>query len=170
MTADAPELEAYLSHRAALIDYAAAIVGGRAAAEDVVQGALLRLTNAPPGRRRRHPAAYLFRIVHNLAVDWARRRALESRSAATAEAAAVTPRPAPLPEEVAIQRNRLKVVEDALAELPERTRLAFEMYRLGGYTQQQVADALGISVRLVGMLLSDALTHCRDRLRAAEDS
>lgn len=33
---------------------------------------------------------------------------------------------------LAIDRHRLRLVSDALASLPERTRRAFELYRLGG--------------------------------------
>jgi RNA polymerase sigma-70 factor (ECF subfamily) len=56
------------------------------------------------------------------------------------------------------------MVSDALATLPERTRRAFELYRLGGLTQREVADELGISTALVNFMIRDALTCCRDAL------
>ena len=50
---------------------------------------------------------------------------------------------------------------DALAAYKRR---AFELYRLGGLTQREVADELGISTTLVNFMIRDALTCCRDAL------
>ncbi|WP_366522841.1 sigma factor-like helix-turn-helix DNA-binding protein [Reyranella sp.] len=53
---------------------------------------------------------------------------------------------------------------DALAELPERTRIAFTMYRLEGCTLQQVGDRLGVSVVRAHQLVKDAILHAARRL------
>lgn len=71
------KLQLYLSHRAALLDYAAPIVGCRARAEDVVQEAWLRFSRQDDSADIRHPASYLYRIVRNLALDQTRRNATE---------------------------------------------------------------------------------------------
>jgi RNA polymerase sigma-70 factor (ECF subfamily) len=56
-----------------------------------------------------------------------------------------------------------------MAQLPERTRIAFEMHRLGGCTLQQVANHLGISIGLVHQLVRTALTHCAEQLGEDDD-
>jgi len=71
------KLQLYLAHRAALLDYAAPIVGCRARAEDVVQEAWLRFSRQQDDADIRHPASYLYRIVRNLALDQTRRTATE---------------------------------------------------------------------------------------------
>ncbi|MCS4064264.1 MULTISPECIES: sigma factor [Pseudomonas] len=71
------KLQFYLAHRAALLDYAAPIVGCRARAEDVVQEAWLRFSRQQDDADIRHPASYLYRIVRNLALDQTRRTATE---------------------------------------------------------------------------------------------
>ncbi|MNF15792.1 extracytoplasmic-function sigma-70 factor [compost metagenome] len=48
--------------------------------------------------------------------------------------------------------------------MPLRTRVAFEMHRLGGHTLQEVASHLNVSVSLVHQLVRDALSHCMARL------
>src|SRR3546814_1293981 len=67
------KLNLYLRHRAELIDYATPIVGDRALAEDVVQDAWLRFSEAgshdAKTRLIRQPVGYLYRIVRNLALD-----------------------------------------------------------------------------------------------------
>src|SRR3546814_20723340 len=66
------KLNLYLRHRAELIDYATPIVGDRALAEDVVQDAWLRFSDAgshdAKTRLIRQPVGYLYRIVRYLAL------------------------------------------------------------------------------------------------------
>jgi RNA polymerase sigma-70 factor (ECF subfamily) len=173
LTYDASKLDLFLAHRSALIDYASRIVGGRTQAEDVVQEAYLRFTAATgPGRpaeeRVAQPVGYLYRIVRNLALDWARRLKVEALSG-DATAFERLPSAAPSPEHEILYRDELRAVAEALAELPARTRTAFEMHRLGGHTLQQIADRLDISIGLAHQLVRDAVTHCADRLEGAEE-
>lgn len=162
-------LQVYLAHRSALVDYAAPLLGSRAWAEDVVQEAFLRFVSTASEadfKSVAHPVAYLYRIVHNLAMDRGRHNALAKLSDVGSEELAALPAPAASPEQQAIDRDQLRVVAEALAELPERTQTAFRMHRLGGMSLQQVAVELGISVTLVHQLVHKALTHCADRLDA----
>jgi len=114
------------------------------------------------------PLGYLFRIVRNLALDGRRRFALESRLLAAAESEAasfVSPAAEPTPETVALDREELRLLRAALAELPRRTRIAVEMNRLGGCTLREIADFLGISQPLAHKLVMDGIRHCKRRLR-----
>lgn len=162
------KLDLYLAHRSALVDYARPIVGCRARAEDIVQDAYLQFSAANERKRVSgevitHPVGYLYRTVRNLALNWLRRQ--------TSEGTAFHPdmlenlvSATPTPEHEVLCREELQRVAAALAELPERTRWAFELHRLHGQTLQQVASALGISVGLAHQLVRDALTHCAGRL------
>ena len=148
-------LDLFLAHRSALIDYAHPIVGCRTRAEDVVQEAYLRFAAATDHQRAAddrilQPVGYLYRIVRNLAVDWARHLAQEDRppSAVIEQVASA----APSPEQAALDRDQLRIVVAALAELPPRTRLAFELHRLQGETFPAIARRLGISVGLAHLL------------------
>lgn len=171
MTDDRTRLDLFLAHRAALIDYAASILGARSRAEDVVQEAYIRFSGAAGGAGVSdgpilHPVGYLYRIVRNLALDALRHLAVEGR--VEDQALAALPAPEPSPERHAVTRAELRAVADALSELPERTRIAFEMHRLGGATLHAVAARLGISVGLAHRLVRDALGHCADRLDALD--
>jgi RNA polymerase sigma-70 factor (ECF subfamily) len=53
---------------------------------------------------------------------------------------------------------------DALAELPERTRIAVEMHRFGGCTLKEIAEHFGISVSMAQVLVTDGVRHCQSRL------
>lgn len=178
MKPDPTVMELYQSHRAALIAYAAPIVGCQAHAEDVVQEAFVRYSAR---REQMHTAAganevqhgpivssvsYLYRIVRNLALDWVQRSAASSE-AHTSEIERLSA-PAATPEQTLLQRDQLRVLAEALAELPERTRLAFHMHRLEGRSLQEIAEHLDISVVRAHQLVKDALRHGAVRLEAQE--
>jgi RNA polymerase sigma factor (sigma-70 family) len=172
---DDRKLSLFLTHRGALVDYAAPIVGCRSRAEDVVQEAFLRFAPekpAPvkpdaPGRVIDHPIAYLYRMVRNLALNGRRRESGEQRShddERTHWMAPATPR---TPEQEAIHAQEVAHVAAALADLPENARIAVEMHRFGGCTLQEVADHLGVSVPTAHRLVRDALVKIALRLGAS---
>lgn len=167
MSQDRTPLGLFVTHRRSLVNYASSIVGDRAQAEDVVQEAWLRFNGASQRRLLEDATGYLYQIVRNLALD-GRRRATRERqviadgdveAAAGARADAV-----PTPESVAVYRDEYALVMDALAELPERTRIAFEMHRFGDAKLREIAAFLNISLPLAHRLVADAVQHCKERL------
>lgn len=167
MPAADDKLQLYLSHRAALVEYVLPIVGGdRMRAEDIVQEAYLRFTPASADASKiEKPAAYLYRIVRNLALDLRRSLSADSRRD-EAHLTLIASLPAALsPEEQALQLEELRLVEAALAELPADMRRAFEMRRIGGHTLQEISDHLGVSVATAGRWTHEALAHVSRRLQ-----
>ncbi len=155
MTHETKRLELYLTHRAALIDYAMPILGERSRAEDVVQEAFLRFVPRA-GADIRQPVSYLYRIVRNLAFDAARRRRTELHTSEPAEWW-MLPAQVRTPEEELIHRQAIERVEAVLAGLSTQARLAIEMNRFGGYTLQEIAARLGISVATAHRLVRGGL-------------
>jgi RNA polymerase sigma factor (sigma-70 family) len=153
----------FVEHRGSLVNYANGIVHDRASAEDVVQEAYLRFSAAARNDQIVNPVSYLYRIVRNLALDWQRRRAVEAPRAAMPVMENL-PCDAPSAERVLFYRDELRVISEALAELPERTRIAFRMYRLEGRTLQVIADHLGVSVVRTHQLVKEAIVHAARRL------
>jgi RNA polymerase sigma factor (sigma-70 family) len=155
-------LSFYVAHRGALVKYARGIVGDRAHAEDVVQEAYIRLSaqgrDGQPREPIAHPVSYLYRIVRNLAFDWVKRASIEA-APLPSEVMERVPNDAPTAEDVLVHRDELRVVAAALAELPERTRIAFNMVRLEGRTLRDVADRLGVSVVRAHQLVKEAVLH-----------
>jgi RNA polymerase sigma-70 factor (ECF subfamily) len=155
----------FIEHRVSLVAYATRLVGSRAHAEDVVQEAWLRFDEVTRQRLLDEPLGYLYRIVRNLALDGRRRTALESRVVLESSADSAIADPEPTPEAVALHRDELRVLMAALGELPERTRIAFEMHRFGGCKLREIAGFLGISLPLAHRLVAEGMLHCRRRLK-----
>lgn len=166
-------LALYLTHRGALVNYASGIVGDRTQAEDVVQEAYIRFSAANGESRRSdpivHPVSYLYRIVRNVAVDWARQSRPESPSSPSPEGIESVPHDAPTAEDIVLFRDELRALGEALAELPERTRIAFTLYRLEGRTLREVADVLGVSIVRAHQLVKEAIIHGARRLDGDRD-
>lgn len=159
-------LSAYVTHREQLVKYASRILDDRGHAEDVVQEAYLRLEAAAGTRLLGEPIKYLYRIVRNLALDTRRsqQRDRERLHPDGGEALAQIAADQPSPETIALSRDQLWRMNQALAELPERTRIALEMHRFGDCTLRDIAAHLGISVGLAHALVIQGLEHCRERL------
>jgi RNA polymerase sigma factor (sigma-70 family) len=156
----------YVAHRARLVDYARRILDDHGHAEDVVQEAYLRLDAAAGTRLLGEPLRYLYRIVRNLALDTRRSLQRDRQRLVTGDGNAIAEvaEDVPSPEAAAAAKDELRLIGEAMAELPERTRIALEMYRFGELTLREIATRLGISVGLAHALVVEGLEHCRERL------
>jgi RNA polymerase sigma factor (sigma-70 family) len=165
-----PALAVYIEHRDNLLNYASRIVRDRASAEDVVQEAWLRFSaRARHGGDIAQPASYLYAVVRNLALDWLNR---SSRNAPRTISDAVLesiPSEEPSAERVLYYRDELRALEELVSELPERTQIAFRMYRVERRPLKEVADRLGVSVPRIHKMVTDAILHCTLRLNGPEE-
>lgn len=166
MTDEAARLQLYLEHRPALIQYAKAVVGDPMRAEDVVQDAFLRFS-APSHEALDQPVAYLYRIVRNLALDAVRRQATEKRQYESPPQW-MQPDQQLSPEQRMAHSDDVQRVAARFSRLPETMRVAVEMHRLGGYTLQQTADHLKLSLSTVHRLVKEALVHLASSLEPCD--
>ena len=156
----------FINQRQRLCCVAARVLGNADQADDVVQDAYLKISEATMLFEVKQPISYVSRVVRNLAIDRCRRSAFESTLFAKEEEGFNVSLAKHSPETVAIDRQALVQVAQALDGLPKRTRYAFELYRSGSHTQREVAEQLGISTTLVNFMIRDALTHCRQSLQS----
>jgi RNA polymerase sigma-70 factor (ECF subfamily) len=133
-------------------------------AADITQDTFLRVLASPPGKALtdHNPKAYLYQVSRNLSVNHLRRENL-IQTVDLDEASAVAD-PAPSAEKIVYSRQCLAQTRKALAELPDRTRMAFEMHRLGDKTIQEVAETLGLSTSRTWGLIHDAYRHLLTRV------
>lgn len=155
---------AFIQHRSRLREAAQAIVGTRDAAEDVTQSAYVKVVELSTEMVVRQPVSYCFQVVRHLAIDFRRRRQLESHLLADDSQGQTAVSGLGTPEQTLIHRQQILLVEKALSGLPPRTRKAFTLYRLSGLTQREIARQLGVSPTLVNFMIRDAidaLKRCR---------
>jgi RNA polymerase sigma-70 factor (ECF subfamily) len=169
-------LEIFLTHRQALVGFAAGILKSDLWAEDVVQDAYVRLSNRYVQSERFHNGdrpeikdvvRYIFRIVRNLSLDRLRQLRSERNSAKTLEFVDVSSALLPNPEEDVLLAQMQEPLREALAELSERSRLALEMRYLQDCSLREIAVTLGISVARTDQIVRAALLQCARRLADA---
>jgi RNA polymerase sigma factor (sigma-70 family) len=158
-------LSVYIAHRDELLNYANRFLQDRAIAEDVVQEAWLRLSARDgQGEEIAHTLRYLYSIVRNLALDWARRASREVLEAPDGPTWRRLSSEVPSAEHVLVQRDEFRAVMDAISGLPERTQIAFHLYKLEGKTLQEVADFLDVSVSRAHQMVREGLVCATRRL------
>lgn len=156
-------LDVLIQKREVLLKAAASITRCRSRAEDVLQDAYLRLITVSS-----HPSApnarvsYVFQVIRNLAIDHYRKQELEHKYLCAEEEAVDMHTGEATPDSIQISVQTLNIIETALKQLPARTRYAFEMYRVHGLQQKEIAKRLGVSPTLVNFMIRDALVHCKN--------
>src|SRR5690349_3278757 len=147
-------------------------IGREEDARDVCQETFLRAFRALPGFRGQAKfSSWLYRIALNLCRDWVRR---ERRTPVvqTAEdvdvmelAAAVEPSESI--EDLVARRDQIRVVERAMARLPDEQRTAIILKEYHGLTFQEIADLVGCPLSTVKTRLYQGLTVLRRELAKA---
>lgn len=152
-------------------------LGSREEAQDLTQETFLRVFgHAADYEGRGRFGAWLFRIAGNLARNEIRRRSVRrflslnwfaaDEADSPADAAPDLPAPdAEQPDRRAAAAEEMRRVHNALLALPERQRVAIVLKRFEGFTQEEIAEAMGIGVKAVEALLVRATATLRKRLR-----
>ncbi|KAF1073192.1 MAG: putative RNA polymerase sigma factor FecI [Variovorax sp.] len=157
--------EVFIANRAQLQRVAQKIVRTADLADEVLQDAYLKLADGAAVRDVRKPLGYCCQVVRNVAFDYHRHQSVEASYRTYCEdVELVSPPSNDAPERVLDGRQALAVIDRVLGALPARTRLAFELNRLSGMTQREIAARLGCSATLVNFMIKDAdaaLESCR---------
>ena len=148
-------------YAAPLARYFRARVRSAADIDDMVQEVFLRLA-ARKGATLEAPENYLFTVAASVRNDSFRRAArrggthalFDERLHAEADFS---------PERMFLGQEQLRVVERALHELPERTRVVFTLHRFEEMSYAQIARRLQVSVSAIEKHMIKALAHLARR-------
>ena len=148
-------------HYRALCRFATRMLGGEAEAEEVVQELFLFvwerhdvISDASPSR------AYLYRAVHNAALNRIRHQRVERRWADGEGHPVGQATDAPV-DTMFEEQELARAVRQAIAQLPERTRLVYTLSRQDQLTYAEIAATLGISVKTVETQMTRAFRRLR---------
>jgi RNA polymerase sigma-70 factor (ECF subfamily) len=141
------------------------VLRNTAEAEDVAQEAMLRAYRRFDRLRdRTRFRAWLVRIAFRLALDRLRsRKRRELRDTAWSQPEHQPP--AANAEDLAVSNEFQGHLENALAELPEKLRLALLLAAMEGYTIEEIAGMLGISTGTVKSRIFYARRQLAEKLR-----
>ncbi len=146
---------AFNSHQESLFRYVNRLVGDSDLASDVVQESFVRLLGHPlPDEEVRR---WLFTVATNLVRDDARMRSRRQRLLTEQyERSDLVSDPADVPDEMALQSERVAVARAALEKLSDRDRQMLLM-REEGFRYSEIAKVIDVAPGSVGTLLARAL-------------
>lgn len=139
-------------------------LGSREWAEDAMHDTYVRLARGESVGTIRNPAAYLFRMAVNTALDQHR---AEKRRLTTADIDALINMPDDTPGPLQVVENQREIARlgDIISGLPPRRRDILLAARLDGTTRREIAERFGISVSMVEQELRAAHEHCAARFK-----
>jgi RNA polymerase sigma-70 factor (ECF subfamily) len=153
-------VELYATMRTSLLGYAFQMLGTSGEAEDLVQLAFLKLFDQLKRNAEiQNLRSWLYRVIHNLAIDQVRRRGIQD-SAIAEWAWQRNLEDAPFSaENHLIQKQR---IANSLEALNERERHCL-MLRAEGLSYQEIGDVLSISAKSVSVYLARGLKKFESR-------
>lgn len=135
----------------------------REAAEDVVQDAFLKLWEDPgrwePDKNSKF-TTWFYRVVVNLCLDWQKRKrpvALNEEMPLIDDRESV--------DQMMVRREEQRMLEQAIAALPERQRTAINLCFGEDLSNQDAADAMGVHLKALQSLIMRAKTTLKERMK-----
>lgn len=159
------DLEAEFIRKRPQLEYQIAKrVGCSETAADLATEIYLKLRRINPACHSEGEAwTYLFRMAKSAAIDHI--RTVRRREALLGGAVdVVEPEEAIGPDRSIAAHDQMKIIEGALAELPEKARTMLVLSRVQGLTHGEIANELGVSKSLIEKYIARALLHCRARM------
>ena len=150
-------VELFAALEGPLLGYAHRLLGEFGLAEDTVQEAFLRLHAR--FAEVREPKRWLFRTVHNLALNHHRRanKIVPMPDAAESGASDIAADDTSGPDEALAHAEQLEQLRKCVDLLDERSRNLIRLKFHDGLSYQQISDRTGLKIGHVGYLLHHAI-------------
>lgn len=124
--------------------------------EDILQETWLSMAKLQSMDAIRHPKSFLLKVAVNSATTETRKQVALER------AESASPYPGDL---VGAEQHETLLLRETILGLPQPLRDVFVLSRLGGLTNDQIAEHLGIRPKTVEWRMTKALAHCAAQLR-----
>lgn len=154
-------------HNATLLRFLRLRVKSDQEARDIAQEAYVRVLQLDQVGTISFLRAYLFKVANNLATD--RLRKVQVRASCHSDPIFNPGNDEPGPDREIAARQELRIIEDALEELPDIVRTAFLLRRIDGLPTRVIGHRLGVTERSAHNYVVRAMIHCRKRLGEAEE-
>jgi len=156
--------ELFLALESPLLSYALRLAGDLGAAEDSVQEAFMKLQ--AQFTEVREPRRWLYRTVHNLALNHRRQIGkIVTLEANARDSSATDPAdPLPLPDEQIVRSEGIGLVRLSLATLDDRSRELIRLKFNENLSYKEISQRTGLKTGHVGYLLHHALKTVAEEL------
>src|ERR1700677_3887612 len=158
--------ELFAALESPLLGYALRLAGDLGVAEDIGQEAFMKLH--ADSKEVREPRPWLYRTVHNLALNHRRQARkivpLEREGGEGAATRAEAADPRPLPDEQIVRSEGIGLVRLTLETLDERSREIIRLKFNENLSYKEISERTGLKIGHVGYLLHHALKNMAEEL------
>ncbi|MEM9161162.1 MAG: RNA polymerase sigma factor, partial [Verrucomicrobiota bacterium] len=121
--------------------------------DDLIQVAYIKVLKAyqKAGVEMKAPKAFLFATARNLALDYIKREKIIRFEPIVENESSIVLESESKSKENAKSKEDLELITEAIQTLPERCRQVFTLGKVYGYSHQEIALQLGISVNTVAV-------------------
>ncbi|MFZ4986876.1 MAG: RNA polymerase sigma factor [Blastocatellia bacterium] len=151
----------YREHHDRIFRLAYRVTGNPTDAEDVLQTVFLRLSRREKIDLEPNPAAYLNRAAVNAALDLLRQRGRRPLVQVDDLNILAVDHPHSDPESISARQELREVIRRAVAGLGEKSATMFVLKYFEGYGNREIAELMGTSPMVVGVLLHRARARVR---------
>jgi len=130
-----------------LIYYVQKMVGNKDEASDIIQEAYVKTLEKSQKTTIKNERAFLYKVAKNIVIDETRKQ--KKISSVDYEYDNFTSPQTEQPEEIAIKDNYYKNLMKIVDTLPKRTKEAFILHVIDGYTRKEIAVMMSITVSAV---------------------
>ena len=156
--------ELFAALESPLLSYALRLSGELSLAEDLVQEAFMKLH--AQFAEIREPRRWLYRTVHNLALNQQRQArkivSMDARDDASGRDDAADPKP--LPDEQLVRMEGIGLVRLTLETLDERSRELIRLKFTENLSYKEISSRTGLTIGHVGYLLHYAIKSLAEEL------
>lgn len=130
-----------------LVFYVQRMIGDKEKSRDLIQETYMKTIEKSKKINIKNERAFLYKVARNLVVDKARKTQKIQRIE-FAESHHFIPKQEQ-PEEIVLINSREKDLKKIIETLPSRSKQAFVLHILKGYSRQDIAKIMGISTNAV---------------------
>ncbi len=134
-------------------------LGDEMAAEDLLQDLYIKLSKVKESTQIKNIQSYLFRMTHNLVIDWIRNKKHDFFLPPDISEILNNIQGGCDPQYAVEAKVELDNLERIMSRLPKRCREIFYLNRVERWKHKEIADHFGISVRAVQKNIKKVLEH-----------
>lgn len=130
--------------------------------DDIIQEAYAIFADRETVDDIRYPRAYLFQVARSIVSNHVRRSRIVSIHAVEDLSQLDYADDSPSPEQVAVDRDELRRLAQAIGAMPAKTQEAFILRRINGMSQRDISEHMAISENTVEKHISRGLRFLTD--------
>lgn len=155
-------------HHRQLFNFLYRLTGNRLMSEDLVQEVFVRVLKYRHTYRGDYQfTSWMFRIARNVRIDYARQNPHNEKN--VGEYVPEFVNPAPTPAESAEQQDEMRILLDALANLPEEKREVLLLRGFRGLKFEEIAEVMKCSVNTIKARAFRAIRELRTAIQQLKE-